>query len=132
MCARSASEITTKAKASTATLAAARGLIPTCLVFKVAGKIFLIIARDAELTDPVVFKCDPADFDPLTEIDGVTQAPYCAKTDVGKSQRSRRLARAPELERHLRRSYDLVVAGLPKKTDLLSRSRFRLSKNQGR
>jgi predicted DNA-binding protein (MmcQ/YjbR family) len=37
---------------------------------------------------------------------------------------------APELERHLRRSYDLVVAGLPKKTDLLSRSRFRLSKNQ--
>ena len=24
--------------------------------------------------------------------------------------------RAPELERHLRRSYELVVAGLPKKT----------------
>ena len=39
-----------------------------CLVFKVAGKMFLIIALDAELADAVVFKCDPADFDALTEM----------------------------------------------------------------
>lgn len=62
-----------------------------CLVFKVAGKMFLIIALDADLADAVVFKCDPTDFDALTEIDGVTQAPY--GTDVGKSRRSRRPSR---------------------------------------
>jgi predicted DNA-binding protein (MmcQ/YjbR family) len=50
-----------------------------CLVFKVAGKMFLIIALDAELADAVVFKCTPAEFDELTEIDGIAQAPYCAK-----------------------------------------------------
>ena len=86
-----------------------------CLVFKVAGKMFLIIALDADLADSVVFKCDPADFDALTEIDGVTQAPYCAKRMWAKVGDLAAL-RAPELERHIRRSYDLVVAGLPKKT----------------
>ena len=60
-------------------------------------------------------KCDPADFDALTEIDGVTQAPYCAKRTWVKVSDLAAL-RAPELERHLRRSYDLIVAGLPKKT----------------
>ena len=86
-----------------------------CLVFKVAGKMFLIIALDADLADSVVFKCDPADFDALTEIDGVTQAPYCAKRMWVKVGDLAALP-APELERHLRRSYDLVAAGLPKKT----------------
>jgi predicted DNA-binding protein (MmcQ/YjbR family) len=86
-----------------------------CLVFKVAGKMFLIIALDADLADTVVFKCTPAEFDELTDIDGITQAPYCAKrmwVRVGD------LAALPaaELDRRIRHSYDLVVAGLPKKT----------------
>ncbi len=86
-----------------------------CLVFKVAGKMFLIIALDADLADAVVFKCMPDEFDALTEIDGVTQAPYCAKrmwVRVGD------LAALPaaELKRRIQRSYDLVFAGLPKKT----------------
>ena len=85
-----------------------------CLVFKVAGKMFLIIALDAETIDGVVFKCTPDEFDELTEIDGITQAPYCAKRHwvrVGD------LAALPaaELERRIRRSYGLVVAKLPKK-----------------
>ncbi len=86
-----------------------------CLVFKVAGKMFLIIVLDADLADSVVFKCDPADFDLLTEIDGVIQAPYCAKRMWVKVTDLAALP-AAELERHLRHSYDLVVAGLPKKT----------------
>ena len=86
-----------------------------CLVFKVAEKMFLIIALDAETIEGVVFKCTPEEFDELTEIDGVTQAPYCAKRHwvrVGD------LAALPaaELEKRIRRSYDLVVAKLPKKT----------------
>src|SRR5688572_8085176 len=85
-----------------------------CLVFKVAGKMFLILALDAETIDGVVFKCTPDEFDDLTEIEGITQAPYCAKRHwvrVGD------LAALPaaELERRIRRSYDLVVAKLPKK-----------------
>lgn len=85
-----------------------------CLVFKVAGKMFLIIALDAEVIDGVVFKCTPEEFDDLVDIDGITQAPYCAKRHwvrVGD------LAALPaaELERRIRRSYDLVVAKLTKK-----------------
>lgn len=86
-----------------------------CLVFKVAGKMFLILVLDGETIDGVVFKCTPEKFDGLTEIDGITQAPYCAKRhwvrvgDLGALP-------AAELERRIRRSYDLVVAKLPKKT----------------
>ncbi len=86
------------------------------LVFKVAGKMFLIIGLDGELVDGVTFKCTPdREFDTLTEIDGITQAPYCAKRhwvrvgDLGALP-------AAELERRIRRSYELVVAKLPKKT----------------
>lgn len=92
-----------------------------CLVFKVAEKMFFIIALDAETIEGVVFKCTPDEFDDLTEIDGITQAPYCAKRHwvrVGD------LAAIPtvELERRVRRSYDLVVAKLPKKTQATLRS----------
>jgi predicted DNA-binding protein (MmcQ/YjbR family) len=85
-----------------------------CLVFKVAGKMFLLIALDAETIDGVVFKCTPDEFDGLTEIDGIAQAPYCAKRHwvrVGD------LAALPaaELDRRIQRSYDLVVAKLTKK-----------------
>jgi len=86
-----------------------------CLVFKVAGKMFLIIALDGDLADAVVFKCTPDEFDELTDIDGITQAPYCAKrmwVRVGDLT----VLPAAELEHRIRRSYDLVGAGLPKKT----------------
>lgn len=85
-----------------------------CLVFKVAGKMFLIIALDGEIIEGVIFKCTPEEFDELTELDGITQAPYCAKrlwVRVGD------LAVLPEsqLQARIRRSHDLVVAKLPKK-----------------
>jgi len=85
-----------------------------CLVFKVAGKMFLIIALDGEIIEGVIFKCTPEEFDELTGFDGITQAPYCAKrlwVRVGD------LAVLPEsqLQARIRRSYDLVVAKLPKK-----------------
>ncbi len=85
-----------------------------CLVFKVADKMFLIIALDGEMIDGVIFKCTPDEFDELTEIDGIMQAPYCAKrhwvrvADLGALP-------AEELEQRMRHSYDLVVAKLPKK-----------------
>lgn len=85
-----------------------------CLVFKVAGKMFLILALDGETIDGLVIKCTPDEFDDLTAIDGVTQAPYCAKRHW---VRLGDLAAVPpaELDRLIRHSYDLVVAKLPKK-----------------
>ena len=85
------------------------------LVFKVAGKMFLIVGLDGELIDGVIFKCMPDDeFDELTDIEGVTQAPYCAKRHWVRVGDLSALP-AAELNRRIRRSYDLVVAKLPKK-----------------
>ena len=85
-----------------------------CLVYKVAGKMFLLLALDADTLDGVVFKCTPDEFDELTEIDGIAQAPYCAKRMWVRVSDLEALP-AVELERRIRRSYDLVVAKLPKK-----------------
>jgi predicted DNA-binding protein (MmcQ/YjbR family) len=85
-----------------------------CLVFKVAEKMFLIISLDGEIIDGVVFKCTPEEFDDLTEIDGIEQAPYCAKRHWVRVGDLAALP-SPELEKRIRRSYDLVVAKLPKK-----------------
>lgn len=86
-----------------------------CLVFKVAGKMFLILVLDGTVIAGVTLKCTPEEFDELTAIDGIVQAPYCAKRHWAQVQD---LAALPEaqLNRRIRRSYDLVVAGLPKKT----------------
>lgn len=84
------------------------------LVFKVVGKVFFMIILDGEVIDGVIFKCPPAEFDELTQIDGIGQAPYCAKrmwVRVGD------LSALPEkaLQARIRHSYDLVVLKLPKR-----------------
>lgn len=84
------------------------------LVFKVAGKMFLIISLDGSLAESVIFKCRPDEFDELTEIDGVGQAPYCAKRHWVIVEDLSALP-ASDLERLIRHSYDLVVEKLPKK-----------------
>src|SRR5882757_145680 len=85
-----------------------------CLVFKVAGKMFFLIALDAEVISGVIFKCTPDEFDDLTAIDGIGQAPYCAKRMWVRVEDLAALPE-PELQARIRRSYDLVVAKLPKK-----------------
>jgi predicted DNA-binding protein (MmcQ/YjbR family) len=84
-------------------------------VFKVADKVFLLLALDAETLDAVVFKCTPEEFDELTGIEGIEQAPYFAKRHW---VRVSDLASLPpdELERRIRHSYELVVSKLPKRT----------------
>ncbi len=84
------------------------------LVFKVVGKMFFLIGLDGETVDGVIFKCTPEEFDELTDIDGITQAPYCAKRMWVRVADLTAMPPA-ELERRIRRSYDLVVAKLPKK-----------------
>lgn len=84
------------------------------LVFKVAGKMFLIVGLDGALAESVIFKCTPDEFDDLTEIDCVRQAPYCAKRHWVQVQDLEAIS-ATELERLIKHSYDLVFAKLPKK-----------------
>lgn len=86
-----------------------------CLVFKVAAKMFLIVVLDGALAESLTVKCTPEEFDALTEIDGVGQAPYCAKRHWVKASDLSALP-AAEFERLIRHSYDLVVAKLPKRT----------------
>jgi predicted DNA-binding protein (MmcQ/YjbR family) len=82
--------------------------------FKVEGKVFLHLVLDAATIESLVFKCTPDEFADLTDIDGIAQAPYFAKRHWVAVSDVLALP-AAELERRIRRSYDLVVAGLPKK-----------------
>lgn len=88
-----------------------------CLVFKVAGRMFLILVLDAGTVEGVIFKCTPEEFDELTAIDGIVQAPYCAKRMWAKVQDPAVLPET-ELNARIRRSFALVAAGRPKKTRL--------------
>lgn len=85
-----------------------------CLVFKVAGKLFFLIALDGEIIDGVVFKCTPDEFESLTGIDGIAQAPYFAKRMWVRVSDLDAMP-AKELQMRIKSSYDLVVAKLPKK-----------------
>ena len=85
-----------------------------CLVFKVAGKVFFLISLDGETIDGVVFKCTGGEFDTLTGIDGITQAPYFAKRMWVRVSDLDALP-ANELQTRIKHSYDLVVAKLPGK-----------------
>lgn len=84
------------------------------LVFKVAGKVFIILSLDGELPDGLSLKCRPEDFDQLVARDGFIQAPYCAKRHWFRIEDLSLLPEA-ELLALIRRSYDLVVENLPKK-----------------
>ncbi|PTY07853.1 hypothetical protein DB347_06400 [Opitutaceae bacterium EW11] len=85
-----------------------------CLVYKVAGKVFMIVSLDGQTIDGISLKCTPEEFDEITEIDGITQAPYCAKRLWFRVGDLSALSDS-ELKRRIRRSYDLVVEKLPKK-----------------
>ena len=84
------------------------------LIFKVGGKMF---AGAPLIPAPVFlsFKCTPEDFAELTERPGVIPAPYAARYQWVALQSEEALP-AGEVKRLLRKSYDLVFAKLPKKT----------------
>ena len=84
------------------------------LVFKVVEKMFFMISLDGETISGVIFKCTPEEFAELTEIDGIGQAPYCAKRMWVRVEDLAALSEQ-ELNNRIRHSYDLVVAKLPKK-----------------
>lgn len=84
------------------------------LVFKIGGKMFAVAATEPA---PVClsFKCTDEEFADLVERPGVIPAPYLARAHWVGMEFGDALPRT-ELKRLLRQSYDLVLAGLPKKT----------------
>lgn len=82
------------------------------LCYKVCGKIFAIMGRDETGATAVSIKCSPKEFAALTKNKGVTQAPYLAKkmwirvADIDAIGWK-------DLRGWIRRSYELVVEGLP-------------------
>jgi predicted DNA-binding protein (MmcQ/YjbR family) len=85
-----------------------------CKVFKVAGKVFSILSHDGDVAGGISLKCTPEEFDALVQRDGFIQAPYCAKRLWFRLEDPTLVPEA-ELQSLIRRSYDLVVAKLPKK-----------------
>lgn len=84
------------------------------LVFKIGGKMFAaLVLVPAKVW--LSFKCTPEEFAELTERPGIIPAPYSARYHWIALQTHDALT-APELERLLRNSYDLVLTKLPRKT----------------
>ena len=82
------------------------------LVFKVGEKMFLITGFSPPHSFAI--KCSEEDFNSLLEREGIKPAPYLARhkwVSVG----SLSVLTSGELQRYVRRSYDAVVAKLPKR-----------------
>ena len=84
------------------------------LTFKIGGKMFAVIRLEGTGPNAVAFKCTPEDFALLTEREGIVPAPYLARAHWVALKEFDVLS-ATELARRLRESYDLVLAGLPRK-----------------
>jgi predicted DNA-binding protein (MmcQ/YjbR family) len=92
------------------------------LLFKVGGKMFAITPLEPA---PVClsFKTSPENFAELTERPHIIPAPYLARAQWVALQ-TRDALPLEELSRLLRDSYDMILAKLPKKTQVtLSRSK---------
>lgn len=84
------------------------------LLFKVAGKMFLITGFNPE--SPFTIKAADAEFHELTELAGIHPAPYLARAKWVQIIPAECQLRQAEVEALIRKSYDLVVARLPKRT----------------
>ncbi len=80
-------------------------------VFKVGGKMFAVTTPTAP---SISFKADDASFEILTQLPGITPAPYLARAKWVFLDRYDRLS-AAELKAYLARAHKLVAAGLTKK-----------------
>jgi len=86
-------------------------------VWKIAGKVFAIGGWSSAPEFAVSFKCTEASFAILSELPGLRPAPYLASRGLPWIQRvDARSLSDNDLKEYLRRSYALVIAGLPKKT----------------
>ena len=84
-------------------------------VYKVGGKMFVVMGPPAGKSRSLSFKTTEDSFEILTRLDGVIPAPYLARAKWVQLDKPQRLA-AKELKAYLTRAHSLVAATLPKKT----------------
>ena len=84
------------------------------LVFKIAGKMFAVMALEGPVKYIMSFKCAEEKFNELIEQEGMDPAPYMARNKWVAIERFDVLS-DKELKSLLRNSYDMVVEKLPKK-----------------
>jgi predicted DNA-binding protein (MmcQ/YjbR family) len=85
------------------------------LVFKIGGKMYTVVVLAPHHRVVMSFKCTPEGFAELVERPGIIPAPYSARSHWVALEREDALPRA-EIRRLISRSYELVMARLPKKT----------------
>lgn len=85
------------------------------LVFKIAGKMFAVVALEGPVKYIMSFKVTEEKFNELIEGEGIDPAPYMARNKWIALERFGVL-KDKELKALLRQSYDMVFAKLPKKT----------------
>ena len=86
-------------------------------VWKIGGKVFAIGGWSEGLAFAVTFKCSEASFAILKELPGLRPAPYLASRGLSWIQRTdARSLSDHDLKDYLSRSYAMVRAALPKKT----------------
>jgi len=83
-------------------------------VFKVAGKMFLCMGSDPGAG--FSFKVEDERFLEMTDLPGIDPAPYLARARWVRIEPSDCELSYRDLKPLIRRSYELVVARLPKKT----------------
>jgi predicted DNA-binding protein (MmcQ/YjbR family) len=93
------------------------------LLFKVGGKMFVILSPDDPAL-PMSLKSAAGEFEEWIEREGIIPAPYLARNKWIKLERSDAVTPA-ELRALITRSYELVVAGLPKKRQASSAAKAR-------
>jgi predicted DNA-binding protein (MmcQ/YjbR family) len=84
------------------------------LVFKVGGKMFAVTPLEPRGVY-LSCKCTAEEFGELTELPGIIPAPYLARAQWIALEQENALP-AAEIKRLLRKSYDLVLAKLTKKS----------------
>ena len=84
------------------------------LVFKIGGKMYAVGSLNPA-HDTLSLKADPEEFAELCEQPGVIPAPYMARAQWVQLQTLDALPRA-EVKRLISKSYELIKAKLPKKT----------------
>ncbi len=85
------------------------------LVYSVAAKMFVVMCAIGPDRGRLSFKVDTDRFLELTEQPGMMPAPYMARAFWVSVTEPERFSRE-ELQAFVRRSYELVLADLPKKT----------------
>lgn len=85
------------------------------LVFKVGGKMFVILLVGGPFQGAFSFKTDSSTFRDLVEMPGIIPTPYLARHHWVRMDPKVCRIESAQIEGLLRRSYHHVVSGLPKR-----------------